>query len=146
MKTCTKCQIEKDDNEFVNKKTGSNNIACRSCNDRLNGYNKRNRTQPNLEKRQRILDCHRNSELKGRYGITLQQYREQSARQNGTCAICKKPSHRTLVVDHCHISGTVRGLLCHTCNRALGLLHDNSEVLREAAMYLESTTYRMEKD
>ena len=45
-----------------------------------------------------------------------------------------------LVVDHCHATGTVRGLLCHNCNRALGLLHDNTEVLLNAIKYLEGAT------
>lgn len=145
MKTCVKCEIEKDDGEFVNKKTGTLNMKCRSCNDRLNAFNRKYRTQPDLVKRQRILDCNRNSALKGKYGITLEQYREQLKRQCGACAICKKTPKHTMVVDHCHRTNDVRGLLCHTCNRVLGLLHDSSEVLREAAMYLESTTYRMEK-
>lgn len=42
-----------------------------------------------------------------------------------------------LVVDHCHSSGVVRGLLCHNCNRALGLLKDSTRNLESAIRYLE---------
>lgn len=45
-----------------------------------------------------------------------------------------------LVVDHCHASGTIGKLLCHNCNRALGLLKDDAALLRKAANYLD--TYR----
>jgi hypothetical protein len=42
-----------------------------------------------------------------------------------------------LAVDHCHDTGKVRRLLCHNCNRALGLFKDNSDILRKAADYVE---------
>ena len=45
-----------------------------------------------------------------------------------------------LVVDHCHATGKVRGLLCHNCNRALGLLKDKISVLKNAIQYLEGAT------
>lgn len=45
-----------------------------------------------------------------------------------------------LVVDHCHDTGIVRGLLCHNCNRALGLFKDKIEVLKNAIKYLEGAT------
>lgn len=42
-----------------------------------------------------------------------------------------------LVVDHCHVTGKVRGLLCHNCNRALGLLKDSVDNLSKAIDYLK---------
>jgi hypothetical protein len=42
-----------------------------------------------------------------------------------------------LAVDHDHKTGKVRKLLCHNCNRALGLFKDNSELMRKAASYVE---------
>lgn len=44
-----------------------------------------------------------------------------------------------LVVDHCHDTGKIRGLLCHNCNRALGLLKDSVHTLESAIDYLEKT-------
>jgi hypothetical protein len=45
-----------------------------------------------------------------------------------------------LMVDHCHATGKVRGLLCHNCNRALGLLKDDKSTIRRALEYLEGAT------
>lgn len=44
------------------------------------------------------------------------------------------------VVDHDHNPGNVRGLLCHNCNRALGLLNDSKETIENCLSYLESVT------
>lgn len=66
----------------------------------------------------------RNSYLKRRFGLTLEQYAAMLTAQSGRCAACGEPSTKTLHVDHCHESGLVRGLLCHACNTALGLLRE----------------------
>lgn len=64
--------------------------------------------------------------------------------QNGGCAICGSPETRivkgtlnSLVVDHNHETGVIRGLLCALCNTALGKFHDDPDLLRRAAEYLE---------
>lgn len=82
--------------------------------------------------------------LKRKYKITLEEWYEMFERQNSLCAICKQEgfkldpaSKNLLVVDHCHVTGKVRGLLCHNCNRALGLLKDNPENLKRALNYLK---------
>lgn len=75
-----------------------------------------------------------------KYGISYETYCEMLALQNGVCAICSDPpSGRTkrLSVDHCHNTGIVRGLLCNRCNRSLGLLKDDREVLKKAIKYLD---------
>ena len=69
------------------------------------------------------------------YGLTLEQLEEMRQAQNGKCAICQIDPERP-VVDHCHATGKVRGILCDTCNRAIGLLKDDPEVLIAAAGYL----------
>lgn len=78
------------------------------------------------------------AKLLRRYGMTKDQYDALHDAQNGVCAICRKrqPSGQRLVVDHCHRSGVTRGLLCHKCNMALGLLFDDIELLRAAIEYL----------
>lgn len=63
------------------------------------------------------------------YGITLAEYEQMSAAQGHVCAACGGPPTGTslgLVVDHCHDTGRVRGLLCSKCNSALGLLDDDA--------------------
>jgi hypothetical protein len=78
----------------------------------------------------------RDRERARRYGITLEQLREMQERQNHACAICKRGGCE-LVLDHDHVTGEVRGLLCIPCNLILGLLRDDSHIARAAAEYLE---------
>lgn len=78
-------------------------------------------------------------------GLTLREFEQLLLVQKGRCAICCKENragHR-LCVDHSHSSGAVRGLLCHDCNRGIGLLGDSSARLRAAAKYLESYTVEL---
>jgi len=72
------------------------------------------------------------------YGITLEDYNSMLFKQNGLCAICYQESVNKLhAVDHDHSSGAVRGLLCHNCNRGLGMFKDNTDFLQSAIMYLK---------
>ncbi len=81
-------------------------------------------------------------QLRKRYGITLDEYRGLIARQGGQCAVCLtipvgvKQKTRTLHVDHDHATGRVRGLLCDSCNRGMGLLGDNPQTFLRAVDYL----------
>lgn len=70
-------------------------------------------------KRERIRANSRNAHLVRKYGITAADYDRMHKNQKGKCLICDKK--KPLVVDHCHDTGVVRGLLCHFCNRWLGL-------------------------
>jgi hypothetical protein len=87
----------------------------------------------------RVLDKYgskRSYTLFLRYGITEEDYDELSSSQNGKCAICERVPKR-LVVDHCHATGRVRGLLCDPCNVILGIWDDDSTIAYKAAEYLE---------
>ncbi len=88
----------------------------------------------------------RKSWLKRRFGITESDYNEILAGQGGVCAICKRtpdslPVRRGRIgfldVDHCHVTGKIRGILCYLCNQGLGHLKDDPELLRVAISYLE---------
>lgn len=76
------------------------------------------------------------------YRLTLEEYRDLYRAQNGVCRVCgladrsARATNGLLVVDHCHDSGRVRGLLCSHCNRAIGLLGDSPEILKRAAEYV----------
>lgn len=83
----------------------------------------------------------RRSNLKSKYGISLQDFDNMVKRQGGKCLICdNKPNHkhRKLFVDHCHESGKVRGLLCGQCNAGLGMFHENVTTLTRAIEYLKT--------
>jgi hypothetical protein len=75
-------------------------------------------------------------QLKHKYGISVEDFDALMAGQGGCCAICKE-SKKRLGVDHNHSTGAIRGLLCHSCNVAIGLLHENVNALQRASKYLE---------
>jgi hypothetical protein len=77
--------------------------------------------------------------------ITLEQYGKLLESQSSKCGICdreetcKDPKHdrvRRLSIDHCHATGKVRGLLCHSCNTAIGKLKDDVQLLCKAIEYI----------
>ncbi len=81
--------------------------------------------------------------LERNYGITLSQYDSLLKEQSGVCAICKSPPSNNgkratgrLHVDHNHLTGKIRGLLCSNCNTAMGLLKDNVLILRASIDYI----------
>ncbi len=80
-----------------------------------------------------------------KYSLTPESYWLMLKSQNGVCAICKKEEatvnhngvRNPLGVDHCHVTGKVRGLLCSKCNPGVGIFLDSPALLRAAADYLE---------
>lgn len=81
-----------------------------------------------------------------RYGISPEKFEELWQSQGGSCGICglqfaEKPTRKLdrANIDHCHETGTVRGLLCLKCNTGLGALGDNQEGVRKALSYLEAS-------
>jgi hypothetical protein len=90
------------------------------------------RRNPGISKRPK-RDIH----LYYRYKITMDGYNALLQSQNGRCAICGDlPSVKGLVVDHDHITGRVRGLLCDPCNVGIGRLKDSAAIAEAAAAYL----------
>ena len=79
-------------------------------------------------------------ELKRKFNITPEDYNRMFEEQAGRCKICNTHASnftKALAVDHCHTTGKVRGLLCDKCNRGIGLLGDDVEILKAAVRYLE---------
>lgn len=125
MKKCRKCGEQKPHGEFHRNKAAPDGLQyyCKAC----------QRISVNPEVRRRW-------HLKNRYGITVEQYDEMYERQGGRCAICSAESPgRTFDVDHDHDTGEVRGLLCNPCNRAIGLLGHDHDLLMSAIQYLEQS-------
>ena len=122
---------------------------CKKCGENryLTEYSKRSRCRDNLDtvcrkcraslyKNNKVM--HSCSRLKHLYGITLDDKLRMIEDQNNVCAICKKEIDISGNVDHDHTTGKVRGILCNSCNRALGYFKDNTENLKQATLYLES--------
>lgn len=68
-------------------------------------------------------------------------YQELSLNQRGCCAICKQPPTNKLYVDHDHKTNKVRGLLCHSCNVALGHFRDDLHIIQNALRYLKENAH-----
>lgn len=72
----------------------------------------------------------------------MDDYNRMLKEQDGVCAICKSDDPKSpervgyWYVDHCHTTGKVRGLLCNSCNRGVGLLGDDISNLERAILYL----------
>lgn len=75
--------------------------------------------------------------LSKRYGLSLFEYNLMREHQGGVCAICKRDGIR-IVVDHCHTTKKVRGLLCDHCNAILGIWKDDPETAHRAFLYLNA--------
>lgn len=100
--------------------------------------------QWNKNSRDRNPRYHLNAHFVKSYGITLEEYEEKVKSQNNLCAICKNPETRTLNgkvkrlgVDHSHISGQTRDLLCADCNTGLAWFKEHILYLQAAIDYLK---------
>jgi len=117
MKQCRSCGVEKPLSEYhLRSDTNKHQNGCKTC--------------------------YHSDQMRRNYGITLVDYDRMYEEQSGLCAICHLPqiSNRNtrFCVDHNHTTGEVRGLLCDTCNRGIGLLKDDPRLLTKAADYIRS--------
>jgi len=74
--------------------------------------------------------------LKAKYGLTPEDYKSVLAHQKNACDLCKKEFKGTPHVDHDHVTGKTRALLCPNCNVGLGKFFDSPAILWEAAKYV----------
>lgn len=133
-KICTKCGLDKPLTDYTRSNAGKygRRSACKAC-------LKKQKQQWYLRNPDKVRD------RKHRERYRFSGYSETFSAQGGVCLICRKPetkSHRSdkpnnLSVDHCHDTGTVRGLLCNGCNACIGLSGENPSLLRSQADYLE---------
>lgn len=74
------------------------------------------------------------------YQLSEQEYNELLEKCEGKCTICKEVPSNWLVIDHCHTSGVVRGLLCNNCNTGLGYFKDDPIRMLNAIEYLNNAS------
>ncbi|MDX2532289.1 endonuclease domain-containing protein [Streptomyces scabiei] len=138
-KHCNRCGETKPVDQFSkdrNRKDGKNPY-CRTC----NSAGMAKWRAANLG---RAKENARRTTLR-RHGLTAWDYEQLLKRQNSRCAICgtNKPGHtpdRLFDIDHDHVTGKVRGLLCQHCNMGLGQFMDDLDRLRKAIKYLEESS------
>jgi hypothetical protein len=117
------------------------NWYCRGCNNERSKKFRRqhkSRSKENLWKYYGIVN-------KDGSRFTIKDYSELFRKQRGRCAVCGTPQYnlkKALSVDHDHKTGVVRGLLCNTHNRVLGLLQDNIKDIKAFIGYLRQQTLR----
>ena len=142
-KVCSKCKEKKLVAKFYSDKSHKDGLSteCKTCR-KLRAKKRRASEQGS-----KLI---RESKLKDKYGITLDEYDKLFEEQKGVCAICKQletKKHVTgaiyrLSVDHNHKNGIIRGLLCKRCNIILGQFEVDSkgvELLQTAILYVRNT-------
>lgn len=88
----------------------------------------------------RALRSANNSHMRAAYGIDLDERAQMEKNQNGACALCGE--HKRLLIDHDHVSGRVRELLCFRCNIRLAGLEDATSWRSAALAYLEKHSHQ----
>lgn len=136
-RVCTKCEEEKPISDFYQR---SNNRGvdsqCKVC---IRRQTKEGKQENPERKKEANIRWH----LSKRYGITLEQYNDILQKQNNCCAICDKHKDEfkvRLAVDHNHVTGEIRGLLCTFCNHRLIGRHRDGNLLRKMADYVDGGT------
>jgi Recombination endonuclease VII/HNH endonuclease len=91
----------------------------------------------------------KDQDLRKKFGITLAEYCAMLVAQDGKCGICgleetatRGGNLKALAVDHDHVTGKIRGLLCQECNQAIGKFRDNRDTLLSAIRYLDKHSGR----
>ena len=117
---CVSCGTDKPDSEFYLRKSKDGE-----------------RSWPRSECKRCNCDKRRTTHLRIKYGLSREQFTEMLVAQNYQCLICDIPLLTRVDVDHDHLTGQVRGLLCVSCNGGLGIFKDSIERLERAIQYLK---------
>jgi hypothetical protein len=95
---------------------------------------------PEAHKAQRNSRIQKDYRLQYYHKISLEQYESMLAEQGGVCGSCGTDTSgwkHSWAVDHDHATGKVRGLLCHSCNVAIGHAKDDVTTLQRMINYLQ---------
>lgn len=85
-----------------------------------------------------MMICEEDTKLRERrYGISHEEIVGRLYVQHGRCAICRNPLDERFHLDHCHMWGIVRGILCKSCNIGLGNFNDDEKLLSAALTYIK---------
>lgn len=114
---------------------GGYGYICKQCHnlrEKTKGFARRHASH--MKERAKKTKCH---------NLSLDQYNKMLLEQDGKCAACKQESTEndsSLAIDHDHMTGEIRGLLCRTCNLALGLLKDDPSRIAGLLEYIQYYT------
>lgn len=158
MKKCCKCKKIHPLDDFAKSRRSTDGLQprCRHCQRKMDQDRYRKNAKEIKERRkkkylsdpeserQRSLKWYhlnhkkaRDTTILRRHGIRHEQYQSMSRAQKQACAICNSiPDNQHLCIDHDHVTGSIRGLLCRKCNLLIGCAGDSIERLRVAIEYL----------
>lgn len=124
-KQCSTCLLEKPLDDFCKNSKGLHKRSqkCKECSAKVTAlYRKENYNKVYAQK----------------FKATESEIAAVLSKE--VCEICgiTAPKHRRHAIDHCHITGKIRGLLCDTCNKGLGLFYDDLDLLQKAINYLRN--------
>jgi Recombination endonuclease VII len=140
-KRCLRCGITKQAGDFYAAMTTRDRLqsSCKRCDVERNAiWQKRNPEKCRI-KSNRWAYKKQYTQVQ----ISSEDRQTLFNKQEGKCAICGRSEqqlHCRLAVEHCHNTNKIRGLLCGSCNRGLGLFQDNPDRLQKAAIYLKDTS------
>lgn len=156
LKACSKCGVFKIIAEFHKSAKGKDGLAsaCKVCRSRhhkecyqgdpekfrVKSRNRYKNMSPEQKKEE--IGRTRAHKLKSQFGLTPEAWSSMLASQSGVCDICKTvpTGNKRFSVDHDHKTGVVRGLLCSTCNTALGLLKESIPSAESLIRYISKHT------
>lgn len=139
MKVCSKCQKSKSLDSFHNRKKSRDGkqAQCKECNiARVKKWQAEHPDKYEANWKKQLENRDYFVRKAKAYNIPVDELRQLFVDSAGVCMICSREPQRWLVVDHCHNSLKVRGILCEKCNQALGLLNDDVVTLKKAIEYL----------
>lgn len=155
MKRCCSCKKEKGSSYFYKNKGTKDGLqyACKTCNRKtIRASYEKHKDKPcsicgkgkRVKNATHCKDCNIERVLAGKYGIPVEEV--QRLRSKDNCDACGRSTEeaateRSFHIDHCHDKGHVRGVLCHYCNIALGMLRDDPVRILKLGMYLNRVTY-----
>ncbi len=139
MSSCKKCEAIR---AKTTRSTPEGKAKLKKYNDYYLKFGKKPKTSnPPKKRKPYTYEQRAKWKLKGKYGISVEEYQRLAEAQNYCCLGCgtrQSELKKTLFVDHCHVTKTVRGLLCQNCNFAVGCFQDNPGVCANAIKYLKN--------
>jgi hypothetical protein len=134
---CRGCGFVMAADAFWSDPSKADGIA-RKCKNCVTGFRKNSEVARETRRRHKRKYARR-IHLRKSFGLSEETYEAMLAAQGGGCAICASPrGKRRLAVDHCHVTGKVRALLCHACNVGIGHFRDDPALVARALDYLRT--------
>lgn len=138
LKTCNKCSVPQPRSNFHIKANAPDglNYTCKTC---MKVYRRQHYLDHIPEHREYYHAKGKYYFLETKYGVDPEQYNQLITEQGGVCAICESPPPglRPLHLDHDHVTGKPRGLLCAKCNTMLSYFGDRPEGLLKVLDYVQ---------